>query len=123
MGFEPRSGSEKTLYDQQLGVAPQFWNSRRIRTAIAAHGIPALEWVALISGSWDGTPSRHAAPVEHEDPAPRRAAPLTGRRTATPGHPDHVATWGTRMVLRAHPFPRVHATNARAPRWQARLIA
>jgi hypothetical protein len=50
MKAEPRDDAAKSLHDQQVGTALQLWNSRRARIAVAARGIPALEWVALVVG-------------------------------------------------------------------------
>lgn len=49
--FEPRTESEKALYEAELAAVCQFWDSRRIRTVTARHGVPALEWVVLLAGA------------------------------------------------------------------------
>ncbi len=48
--FEPRTEREQGLYAAQLGALCEFWNGRRTRIVTAGHGIPALEWVVLITG-------------------------------------------------------------------------
>lgn len=48
--FEPKTESEKTLHDAQVAGAVQLWNSRRIRTSLATHGIPPLKWFVLVVG-------------------------------------------------------------------------
>ena len=47
---EPRTESEKSIHDAQVGAALQFWNSRRARSILAAQRIPPLKWFVLIVG-------------------------------------------------------------------------
>ncbi|MBX6316595.1 MAG: DUF4239 domain-containing protein [Isosphaeraceae bacterium] len=48
--YEPRTESEKAIYATELEAASQFWSSRRSRTLVCSHGIPALEWFVLLAG-------------------------------------------------------------------------
>ncbi len=48
--WEPASESEKAVYAEAITAASDFWNARRLRILACQHGIPALEWCAVILG-------------------------------------------------------------------------
>lgn len=48
--FTPTTEKEKAIYTTQLTALCKFWDSRRARTVIAAHGVSPLEWVVLLGG-------------------------------------------------------------------------
>jgi hypothetical protein len=50
--FEPRTENQKALYPQMLQEASQFWQSRQARINIALKGVPAIEWMVLITGAF-----------------------------------------------------------------------
>lgn len=48
--FEPKGEREQSSYETALTAVGDFWNSRRYRLVMAAHGPPPLEWFVLIAG-------------------------------------------------------------------------
>lgn len=51
MDLEPKTERERQVYPQLISEASQFWQNRQARISMAEKGIPAVEWVVLISGA------------------------------------------------------------------------
>ncbi|NDC54978.1 MAG: DUF4239 domain-containing protein, partial [Planctomycetia bacterium] len=49
--FEPATESEKVVYPLLLEQIRELWDCRRERVCTAEYGIPAVEWVVLVSGA------------------------------------------------------------------------
>ncbi len=48
--WEPATEREKAIYAEALPTVSDLWNTRRQRIIASQHGIPALEWCAVILG-------------------------------------------------------------------------
>jgi hypothetical protein len=51
LDFQPGTDNEKALYPQMVQEGTQFWQNRQSRIAMAAKGVPTIEWVVLIIGA------------------------------------------------------------------------
>jgi ABC-type branched-subunit amino acid transport system permease subunit len=50
MDFEPKTEKEKAIYPVMVQQASEFWQNRQARLGIAEKGLPAIEWVVLLTG-------------------------------------------------------------------------
>jgi hypothetical protein len=50
ISFKPTTDAENTVYGAAITEACDFWGARRSRMTTAMHGIPAIEWFAVLAG-------------------------------------------------------------------------
>jgi hypothetical protein len=63
--FEPRTESEKAIYAAELEAICDFWDSRRVRTVTAMHGVPLLQWIVLLIGAMVTVTFTYFFKIEH----------------------------------------------------------